>query len=401
MVDTTLEDRSHLYVDGHGRVDVVKLIAAYSHDDHALRADRYFSSVADPWSHFLRKPFSNLHETPAILAGYSVILRMLEPRPDQIVVDFGCGTGWLSQALGLMGCQAIGLDISEAALNVARKAVSEHPYLRNRPVSFKRIGDGVIPLADQSVDRLVCFDSFHHVADQTAWLSEFYRVLKPGGRAAFHEPGPEHSTSAGSQYEMRQYGVIENDIVAERIQETAYAIGFTDMKLAMYLDTPVMMTLEEHNRTIADLSVDRLTELGRQVVQTAPPRRVFVMTKPGDEAVDSRYQHAFRAAVEGAITPNAQGSLVTARLNNVGLGTWLPSGASAGSVNIGASTYLAGRPLVGEPMRYQIIKTPVPPGDFLDVTFEVPHPPGASVKIDVVAEHVAWSSQNGGTPLMS
>ena len=65
MVDTALEDRSHLYVDGHGRVDVVKLIAAYSHDDHALRADRYFSSVADPWSHFLRKPFSNLHETPA------------------------------------------------------------------------------------------------------------------------------------------------------------------------------------------------------------------------------------------------------------------------------------------------------------------------------------------------
>lgn len=399
VVDTSVEDRSYLYVDSDGRVDVAKLITAYTHDEHARRADAYFSSVGDPWAHFLRKPFSILDETPGMLAGYSSILRMLEPRPDQVVVDFGCGTGWLSQALGLMGCRPVGLDISESALEIARKAVADHPYLRDRPVSFKAIGDGVIPMEDESADRIVCFDSFHHVADQAAWLGEFYRVLKPGGRIAFHEPGPHHSGGDGSQYEMRQHAVIENDIVIESIREVAYGYGFENMQLAMFLDIPIMMNIEDYNRTITEAPVDTLNQLGFAVAQAGLGRRIFVMTKPGDEELDSRFRHAFSARVDGTITAHEHGSTAIVRLTNTGSGAWRTSGASAGSVNLAAFTFLEGRALNPDPYRYQIVTAPVPPGGHLDVTVNVPHPPGASVKMDMVSELVAWSSQNGGTAL--
>lgn len=399
MVDVLGEDRSHLYVDASGRVDVSKLITAYTHEDHAVRADRYFSTVAEPWTHFLRKPFSSLIETPGILAGYSVILQMLEPRPGQVVVDFGCGTGWLSQAMGMMGCEAIGLDISEAALEIARTAVAEHPYLRTRPISFLQIGDGTIPLPDASADRLVCFDSFHHVADQAAWLKEFYRVLKPGGRIAFHEPGPHHSQCEGAQHEMRQYGVIENDIVVETIRDIAYDLGFADMKLAFFLDTPLMTSLEDHNRYITEAPVDEMAQIGMSVIRAGFARRIFVMTKPGDEALDSRYPQAFQAQIEGSVTPVDQGSRVDARLYNSGSGAWRTSGAEAGCVNLAVSLFLNKQPLIGEPLRYQLVTRSVPPGDFLEVSIFVPHPPGAQIRVDMVSELIAWSSQNRGSIL--
>lgn len=399
MTDNALEDRSHLYVDAAGRVDVAKLITAYSHQDHAHRADQYFANVAEPWTHFLRKPFSSLTETPGILAGYSVILRILEPRPDQVVVDFGCGTGWLSQAMGMMGCTAVGLDISEAALGIARKAVAEHPYLSTRPITFLQIGDGAIPMADESADRLVCFDSFHHVADQAAWLKEFYRVLKPGGRVAFHEPGPHHSECEGAQYEMRQYGVIENNIVVETIRDTAYGLGFTDMKLAFFLDVPVMTSLEEHNRYMAEAPVDEMARLGMTVVAAGAARRIFVMSKPGEEVLDSRYIHAFQGTIEGSIQPTEQGSRIVARLRNTGPGAWRTSGAAAGCVNLAVSLFLDHKPLTGEPLRYQVVTESVPPGGHLDVDIEVPHPPGARLRMDLVSELIAWSSQNGGSLL--
>ncbi|SEL71478.1 Ubiquinone/menaquinone biosynthesis C-methylase UbiE [Roseateles sp. YR242] len=38
-----------------------------------------------------------------------------------------------------------------------------------------------IPLADASVDLVLCHQSLHHIVDQTAALAEIFRVLKPGG----------------------------------------------------------------------------------------------------------------------------------------------------------------------------------------------------------------------------
>lgn len=398
MSDIIFEDKSSQYVGPDGRVDVQKLIKAYGHEEHALRADAYFASVSDPWTHHLRKPFSSLHETPAMLASYGVVLQMLQPRPDQVVVDFGCGTGWLSHAMALMGCRAIGLDISEAALNIARDATAAHPYLRDRPVTFLRIGDGKIPLEDESVDRLVCFDSFHHVADQAVWLSEFYRVLKPGGRAAFNEPGPNHAESDTSQHEMRQFGVIENNIVASEIRDTAYALGFTDMKMALFQDVPVMVSLEDHDLAIEQRSDIIMNHLGKAVAEGCVNRRVFVMVKPGEEAQDSRYLQAFAASISAVARPIEGGSAIKAALTNVGSGAWRPSGGEAGCVNLGVSTFLNGKPLLGEPERYMFIHEPVLPGQTVEVTFDIMHPPGAVIRLDMVSELVAWSSMNGGTP---
>lgn len=82
----------------------------------------------------------------------------------------------------------------------------------------------------------------------------------------------------------------------------------------------------------------------------------------------------------------------------MGSGGWRPSGGEAGCVNLGVSTFLNGKPLLGEPERYMFIHELVLPGQTVEVTFDIMHPPGAVIRLDMVSELVAWSSMNGGTP---
>ena len=58
----------------------------------------------------------------------------------------------------------------------------------------------------------MCLDAFHHVPNPGLVLAELSRVLKEGGIAGFAEPGPEHSKSPQSQYEMKTFKVVENDV---------------------------------------------------------------------------------------------------------------------------------------------------------------------------------------------
>src|SRR2546427_12858433 len=60
-------------------------------------------------------------------------------------------------------------------------------------------------------------------------LRELARVLKPGGIAGFCEPGPNHSKTAQSQFEMRNYTIVENDILMGDIWAWAKAAGSTSL----------------------------------------------------------------------------------------------------------------------------------------------------------------------------
>ena len=102
-------------------------------------------------------------------------LLLAEARPDERVLDLGCGAGRFVGALRDHGCEAIGVDVAEAALERAR---------RNVPGGdFRRIGDdGSLPLEHRSVDLVWCSEVLEHVADTGGLLVEARRVLRPGGR---------------------------------------------------------------------------------------------------------------------------------------------------------------------------------------------------------------------------
>jgi cyclopropane fatty-acyl-phospholipid synthase-like methyltransferase len=400
-------DKSAQYTAADGMIDVKKLIAAYSFEEHAERADKYFDAVTDPWAHHLRKPFTTTQECSATLSGLSALLQLLKLQPGHHVVDFGCGAGWLSSALALLQCQVTSIDISQRALDIARLAVLEHPFLRRQQIAFRRLEEARIPVDTSSVDRIICLDSFHHVADQKLYLQEFFRLLRPGGMVGFHEPGPGHSRCPGSQYEMRKYAVIENDIVIEDISAAAQATGFEEMNMAVFTDTPITMPPSEFLSLAGSGDRTIYEGLGSRLFAQAKGKSVFTLCKPGTERQDSRTASTLAAelaVMRQVFAAETRRLTVYLLARNTGTGAWLPSGGDVGAVNIGVRILTeAGLPITGEPIRFQLSNIAIDPGGSVQTDLIVDlaqhHRGDLIVEFDLVAEHVAWFSQIALRPL--
>jgi len=97
-------------------------------------------------------------------------------------------------------------------------------------------GDGhAMPFDDNTFGHALCYDTLHHMHDYDKVFSEFARVLKPGGRAIFVEPGAKHSTSPETIEFMKLKSHdptwIERDIVLEDINRCATASGLSSLAI--------------------------------------------------------------------------------------------------------------------------------------------------------------------------
>jgi SAM-dependent methyltransferase len=87
-------------------------------------------------------------------------------------LDLGAGTGKFSRSLLATGASVIAVEPIRAMLD---QLIQQYPEVETRSGSAE-----AIPLADASVDAVVCAQSFHWFATHEA-LREIHRVLKPGG----------------------------------------------------------------------------------------------------------------------------------------------------------------------------------------------------------------------------
>jgi demethylmenaquinone methyltransferase/2-methoxy-6-polyprenyl-1,4-benzoquinol methylase len=103
-------------------------------------------------------------------------------------LDVGCGVGlyalWLAEAVGSRG-RVIGIEPTAERVDAARALVGGE--LESGRLAF-RTGDGTaLEMDTASLDWLWCGDVLHHILDTAAALSEFRRVVRPGGRIVIKE----------------------------------------------------------------------------------------------------------------------------------------------------------------------------------------------------------------------
>jgi arsenite methyltransferase len=105
-----------------------------------------------------------------------------EIQPGEQVVDIGCGAGIDSliaaRMVGSSG-QVIGVDMTPAMLNKARRAADEAGL--NNAIFRQGYGEE-LPIDDGWADVVISNGVLNLMPDKTAGLQEMARVLKPNGR---------------------------------------------------------------------------------------------------------------------------------------------------------------------------------------------------------------------------
>ncbi len=248
-----LPDRAQAALDAVATAAPIRVgdvMARHPPAEHIARANAYFVREHEE-DQLFRRPFNGLDEVQPRLAGLAFVLQQLAPFAGARVLDFGCGTGWLSRVLATMGLDVVGVDVSDNALRLGREFIARDPLAGELKVDFRLFDSITLPLEDASVDRIVSFDAFHHVLDQEGTLREMARVLRPGGIAVFHEPGPKHSLTPTAQSEMRDYDVIENDIDVHRIWQLAEPMGFEQIWLSLPSIHAPLVGLAQLDRVVA------------------------------------------------------------------------------------------------------------------------------------------------------
>jgi ubiquinone/menaquinone biosynthesis C-methylase UbiE len=108
-------------------------------------------------------------------------VRVLPDVAGMDVLELGCGTAYVSAWLARRGARVVGLDVTPAQLETARRCQAEHG------LDFPLIEASAeeVPLADASFDLVVSEYGASIWCDPARWVPEAARLLRPGGRLVF------------------------------------------------------------------------------------------------------------------------------------------------------------------------------------------------------------------------
>jgi len=111
------------------------------------------------------------------------IIRLLQPRSDDFVLDVAAGTGepGLTIAAMLGNGKVIVTDIAEGMLEIARESAARRG-LDNLETQLCDVCE--LPFADSTFDAISCRLGFMFFPDMQLAAKEMARVLKPGGKIA-------------------------------------------------------------------------------------------------------------------------------------------------------------------------------------------------------------------------
>ena len=182
--------------------------------------DYYARLGAEGIAHSVGKPFTD-DCCPQYLAAMTALFSLMAPPPRR-VVEFGCGTGWLSLYLAQRGYEVLGVDISDDAVEHARAAAATRGLATARFTAC----DYETFAGQACFDYAIFHDSLHHAESELAALRCAHAALVPGGCVITLEPGSAHDAAASSRQAVAEFQVHEKNMPPSHIIRVGRQAGF-------------------------------------------------------------------------------------------------------------------------------------------------------------------------------
>jgi ubiquinone/menaquinone biosynthesis C-methylase UbiE/DNA-binding transcriptional ArsR family regulator len=195
LVDVVLTSLDDAYAEDLQQLERVRLGRRKS-------AEGYFETIAPKWDEIRSHYISEAAVEAEVMA---LALR----KPYDHLVDLGTGSGRMLTLLADKAKTAIGIDLSQHMLNVAR-ARSHDAGLEAIDFRHGDIYETRLPSA--SADLVVVHQVLHFLADPGRAITEAARLLKPGGRLLIADFEHHELEVMREQYQHRRLGMIDEDM---------------------------------------------------------------------------------------------------------------------------------------------------------------------------------------------
>lgn len=110
-------------------------------------------------------------------AIYATLERILKWKRPLDVADIGCGAGTQARLWAARGHRVAGADINEPLVRLGRQRAQDEGL----DIRFEVGSATALPFADASMDVCIAPELLEHVEDWQGCISEFVRILRPGG----------------------------------------------------------------------------------------------------------------------------------------------------------------------------------------------------------------------------
>ena len=204
--------------EGRAKVAAQTLLGLIDPDDSVLARDAerladvqsarsedaaaYFARNAARWDEF-RSLYVDEAEVEAAL------LQAAGPGPFHRMIDLGSGSGRMLTLFAPHAQSAIGLDLSQQMLNIARAQTAQAGLtqceLRHGDIFATRLPDGY-------ADLVVVHQVLHYLADPAAAVAEAARLVAPGGRLVIADFAPHRLEYLREQHQHRRLGFSDEEM---------------------------------------------------------------------------------------------------------------------------------------------------------------------------------------------
>jgi SAM-dependent methyltransferase len=211
------------------------------------------------------------------------------------VLDVGCSTGYLANALGEQGNVVSGIEYHQASADKAR------PFLAELVVGDLEAPDIYDSFSDASFDVVVFGDVLEHLRDPLPVLRGARRLLAPGGSVVISVPNVAHgdvrlSLLAG-RFDYRDTGLLDETHVRfftrDNLDRFLRQAGFIPVEVrtttAPLFGTELQPRREDYPaELIADLEADPEAQVYQFIVRAAPDNTVQVESAVAWKLLDAQ-----------------------------------------------------------------------------------------------------------------
>ncbi len=178
----------------------------------------------------------------------STILRWLDARPGEAVLDVGCGDGYYDSLVAGAGAGVLGVDIHPRWLPFAQR------YYSGERSEFVMMDAEEMNLPGRVFDKVMSLCVVEHFQRDEKVLQNISRVLKPGGRLVFSADSLSNpGISAAERARHRRRYAVNTFYDAKMIGAKLARAGFTIEKTRYILSSPFALALVRVSWMLDDL----------------------------------------------------------------------------------------------------------------------------------------------------